>query len=70
MPLANIQLCHMDPQDRAKGKFTVTVHDDAGHLLATFDCSSEHDARQLRNAIREHADRLRRVADYRPAYNP
>jgi hypothetical protein len=64
MALKIIQLCHMDPSNRAEGKFTVTVHDEEGNKSAEFDCASEHDARQLRNAIREHADRLRRVADY------
>lgn len=66
MSLKSIQLATIDPSNRAEGKFNVTVHSDDGHLLAIFDCSSEHDARHLRNAIREHADQLRRVADYRP----
>ena len=65
MALQSTQLCHMDPVDRASGKFTVTCNTEAGDVLATFACSSEHDARQLRNAIRDHADKLARVADYR-----
>lgn len=67
MALTSIQLCHMDPSNRAEGKFTVTINSDDGHQHATFDCNSEHDAIVLRNAIRDHADRLRRVADYRPS---
>ena len=55
----------MDPEDRANDKYSVTVHTEDGKVHATFDCSSEYDARVLRNAIREHADKLRRVADYR-----
>ena len=66
MALKNIQLCHMDPSNRAEGKFTVTINSEDGLQLATFDCSSEAFARQLRNAIRDYADQLRRVADYRP----
>ena len=65
MALQSIQLCHMDPVDRARQKFTVQINSDDGKMLAVFDCSSEHDAIKLRNAIREHADQLRRVADYR-----
>ena len=65
MSLTSIQLCAIDPVDRAAGKFQVTVHSDDGKQLAIFDCSSEMDARRLRTAIREHADQLRRVADYR-----
>lgn len=64
MALKDIQLCHMDPVDRAQDKFTVTVHSEGGSLYAMFDCSSKHDARELRNAIRDHATRLKRVADY------
>jgi len=65
MSLTSIQLCTIDPVDRAAGKFQVTVHSDDGKQLAIFDCSSEPDALRLRTAIREHADQLRRVADYR-----
>lgn len=65
MALQSIQQCHIDPINRAEGKFTVTVHADDGNQLAVFDCSSEADAIKLRNAIRDHADRLRRAADYR-----
>ena len=65
MALKDIQFCHIDPVNRAEGKFEVTVHDDEGKQLAIFSCSSERSGLALRNAIREHADRLRRVADYR-----
>lgn len=65
MPLSNIQLCHMDPIDRAAGTFSVTAHSDAGDQFATFRCSSEHAARDLRNAIRENADALHGARDYR-----
>mgnify|MGYP001276664421 CR=1 FL=1 len=65
MSLTSIQLCTIDPVERAAGKFQVTVHSDDGRQLAIFDCSSEMDALHLRTAIREHADQLRRVADYR-----
>jgi hypothetical protein len=68
MSLKNIQLATISPSNRALGKFTVTVHSEDGHQLADFDCSSEFDARALRNAIREHADRLRHVADYRKGH--
>lgn len=64
MPLKSIQLCHMDPVDRGRTAFTVTVNSDDGKQHATFNCSSESAARALRNAIRDHADELRRVADY------
>jgi hypothetical protein len=70
MSLKTILLCHMDPVDRARDKFTVTINSEDGNMLATFDCSSEHDARRLRDAIRDHADRLRRVADYRDRSQP
>lgn len=66
MALKSIQLAAINPIDRAAGKFEVLVHSDDGHQLAEFDCDSEHDAIALRNAIREHASRLRHVADYRP----
>lgn len=65
MALANIQLCHMDALDRAAGRFSVTVHSEAGDQFATFHCSSERAAHDLRNAIRDNADSLHRVADYR-----
>lgn len=67
MGLKSIQLCHMDPSNRARDEFTVTCNSDDGHLLATFDCASEGAARHLRDAIRDYAVQLRRVADYRPA---
>lgn len=65
MPLKNIQLCTIDPSNRADGKFDVTVHSDDGNQLAIFACSSEENALRLRSAIRENADFLRRAADYR-----
>lgn len=70
MSLASIQLCTIDPVDRAAGHFAVTAYSDDGKQMAIFDCSSEHDALRLRTAIREHADRLRRAADYRDRKNP
>lgn len=66
MALKNIQLATISPSNRAEGKFIVDVHSDDGLVCATFDCDSEHDAVKLRNAIRDHASRLRRVSDYRP----
>lgn len=65
MSLTSIQLCTIDPVDRAAEKFQVTVHSDDGKQLAIFDCTGEMEALKLRTAIREHADQLRRVADYR-----
>jgi hypothetical protein len=65
MPLKSIQLAAINPIDRAAGKYEVVVHSDEGDQLAMFDCPSEHDAVQLRNAVRQHADRLRSVGDYR-----
>lgn len=70
MSLASIQLCTIDPVDRAAGHFAVTAYSDDGKQMAIFDCSSEPDALRLRTAIREHADRLRRAADYRDRKNP
>jgi len=64
--LKDIQLAAINPIDRAVGRFEVVVHSDDGNQIAQFDCSSEHAAIMLRNAIREHADRLRHAADYRP----
>jgi len=63
--LKDIQLAHISAVDRAAGKFEVVVHSDDGKQVAAFDCGSEGDAIKLRSAIREHADRLRRVFDYR-----
>ncbi len=65
MALKSIQLATISPSNRAEGKFIVDVHSDDGKLTATFDCSSECDAVQLRKAIRDHADQLRRVSDFR-----
>jgi hypothetical protein len=69
MSLVSIQLCHMDRNARSGDvhgpePFTVTVWSDNQKMFATFDCVDEAEAIQLRNAIREHAQRLRRVADY------
>lgn len=66
MSLKNIQLAAINPINRAGVRFEVIVHSDDGNQIAQFDCASEHNAIELRNAIREHADRLRHVADYRP----
>lgn len=66
MALKDIQLAAINPIDRASGKFEVVVHSEDGHQIAMFDCSSERDAIELRNAIRERADKLRRVCNYRP----
>jgi len=66
MALKSIQLAAINPINRAEGRFEVVVHSDDGHQVAMFDCGSEIDAIKLRTAIREHADCLRRVADYRP----
>lgn len=65
MPLKSIQLATISPVNRAEGKFIVDVHSDDGSMRATFDCDSELDAIKLRNAIREHASRLKRVSDFR-----
>ncbi len=66
MTLKSIELAVINPINRAEAKFEVVVHSDDGDQLAQFSCSSECSALILRNAIREHADCLRRVADYRP----
>ena len=70
MPLQSIQLATISPSNKAEGKYTVTVHSDDGQQMADFDCSSERDAITLRNAIREHADRLRHVNDFRDTKKP
>lgn len=64
MSLKSIQLCHIDPVNRAENVFEVTVHSDDQQQLAIFRCSSETGALKLRDAIREHADTLRRAANY------
>ncbi len=52
--------------DRAAGGgFTVTCNSEDGNMHADFSCPSEMHARDLRNAIRACADKLRSVADYR-----
>lgn len=64
MALKSIQLATISPINRAEGKFIVEAHSDDGLVTAVFDCDSEADAIALRNAIREHAARLRRVFDH------
>jgi hypothetical protein len=66
MPLQNIQLAHIDVQDRKAGKFTVTINSTDGNVIACLNCSSEADAIKLRDAIRFHSDGLRYVRDYTP----
>jgi hypothetical protein len=66
MSLKDIQLAAINPIDRPADRWEVVVHSDDDNQIAMFDCGSEYAAVQLRNAIREHADQLRRVADYRP----
>lgn len=64
MALSSIQLATISPSNRAEGQFTVDVHSDDGLKRATFDCGSEGGAIKLRNALREHADRLRATSDF------
>ena len=66
MPLKSIQLAAINPRDRAGSEFEVVVHTDDGNQIAMFDCTGEDNAIKLRDAIRDCADRLRLVADYRP----
>lgn len=68
MPLKSIQLATISPVDRAAGKYTVTAHSDDGHQSVDFDCIGEDNAIALRNAIRQHAERVRHVADYRAGH--
>lgn len=63
MPLKDIQLANISPANRAQGLFTVSAYSDDGHKYVTFDVTGERNAVQLRNAIREHADRLAYVFD-------
>jgi hypothetical protein len=63
MALLSIQLCHIDRV--GDGRCTVTCHSDDGKQLATFICANEADGLKLRNAIRDHAERLKSVGDYR-----
>lgn len=65
MSLKSIQLATISPIDRANGLFEVTAHSDSGDQIAHFRCSSERSALALRDAIREHADCLHNVGDYR-----
>lgn len=66
MALKSIQLAAINPVNRDLGKFEVVVHSDDGNQMAVFPVTGEHNAIRLRTAIRELADELRRVADYRP----
>lgn len=65
MSLVNIQLATMYPAGTADGRFNVAVLSNDRNALAMFSCSSERAAAALRDAIREHADSLRHVANYR-----
>jgi hypothetical protein len=64
MALKTIQLCHIDPLNRVDGIFTVTCNSDSGEQNAVFLCTSERDAIDLRNAIRQYAERLLSVSDF------
>jgi hypothetical protein len=66
MSLKNIQLAAINPINRLNNLFEVVVHSDDGYQIAMFDCTGESGAIKLRDAIREHADKLRRAAEYRP----
>lgn len=66
MALRSIQLCHMDPQDREKKEFTVTINSDDGNFWASLTVQGEDAARHLRDTLRQYADNLRSVGDYRP----
>ena len=52
------------PTHENPNRFTVDVYSDNGNIHAEFECASEADALALREAIRQHADRLRRVFMY------
>jgi len=65
MSLKNIQLAVINPIDRDAGRFEVVVYSDDGLQFARFVCGSERAAVALRNAIREHADCMYHVANYR-----
>lgn len=65
MALKDIQLAQISPSNRAEGKFTVKVYSDDGKQQATFNVTGEGAALALRNALRDHADCLSSVADYR-----
>lgn len=69
MALQSIQLCHIDrvtvnADDGTDHVWEVTVHSNDQQKHATFRCATEGAALALRDAIRENADKLRRVADY------
>lgn len=69
MPLKSIQLCHIDRvtlarEDGDVNAWEVTIHSDDQMQHATFRCETEAGGLALRNAIRENASFLRRVADY------
>lgn len=65
-PTNTVQL---NPIDRAAGRFEVVVYKagTGGDVAAYFECNSEGDALRLRTAIRDCAEQLRRVHDYRAA---
>ena len=44
MALKSIQLCHMDPENRDKNEYSVTVYSDDQNQRATFNCASQEDA--------------------------
>jgi hypothetical protein len=69
MALKSAQLCDIDPRidDAGVKLFHVTVWSDELTKFATFTCATESAALALCAAIREHADRLYRAADYRGA---
>lgn len=69
MALKSIQLCHIDRVTLAResgdvSTWEVTVHSNDEKMHAMFRCETEADGLALRNAIRDHASFLRRVADY------
>lgn len=61
--LTSRELATISPSNRREGRFTVDVYSDDGRQFASFNCGSDHAARALRDAIREHADSLRYVHD-------
>jgi len=66
MALKSIQLATISPIDKARDLYEVTLHNDEGNVHATINCIGERSALTVRNALREHADRLRGVSDFRP----
>lgn len=68
MSLKDINLAQINPTNRQESQFSVTAYSDTGNLGVTFACSSEFSARSLRDAIREHADRLVSVDVFEELY--